>query len=197
MISDQPSLTASQLYHQAIMGTSRSRAPPKAPATPTQHAETSRHLPENTFIIDNGAYMMKAGYASTLPPSEAVSACSQIPNTLVKTRDNKIVVGAQLSTVTDWNEAMFRRPVEKGYIVNWEAEREIWDQSFFEENAAGNQSSRIANPEDTTLILTEAPNAMPILQRHTDEMVMEEWGFGGYTRCLGKETGCVEAMTRC
>ncbi|KAJ5348309.1 uncharacterized protein N7506_001562 [Penicillium brevicompactum] len=168
------------------MGTSRARAPPKAPATPTQHVEPSRYLPESTFIIDNGAYMMKAGYASTLPPSEAVTACSQVPNTLVKTRDNKVVIGSQLSTVTDWNEAMFRRPVEKGYIVNWEAEREIWDQTFFDENAAaGNKNLKIENPEDTTLILTEAPNAMPILQRHTDEMVMEEWGFGGYTRCLG------------
>ena len=132
--------------------------------------------------------MMKAGYASTLPPSEAVTACSQVPNTLVKTRDNKVVIGSQLSTVTDWNEAMFRRPVEKGYIVNWEAEREIWDQTFFDENAAArNKNLKIDNPEDTTLILTEAPNAMPILQRHTDEMVMEEWGFGGYTRCLGME----------
>ncbi|KAJ6018037.1 Actin-like protein arp6 [Penicillium sp. IBT 35674x] len=26
---------------------------------------------------------------------------------------------------------------------------------------------------------------MPILQRNADEMVMEEWGFGGYARCLG------------
>lgn len=172
------------------MGTARARAPPKAPATPTQstNAELSRNLPDKTFILDNGAYMIKAGYASALPPSEAVSACSQIPNTLVKTRDNKIVIGTQLSTVNDWNEAMFRRPVEKGYIVNWEAQREIWDQSFFDGKAtARNKDLKIANPEDTTLVLTEAPNAISILQRHTDEMVMEEWGFGGYTRCLGME----------
>jgi actin-related protein 6 len=168
------------------MGTAKARAAPKTPSTPAQHVESSRNLPDKTFVIDNGAYMIKAGYASTLPPNEAVSACSSIPNALVKTRDNKIMIGAQLSTVTDWNETMFRRPMEKGYIVNWEAEREIWEQSFFDEKAtARNKSLRIANPEDTTLVLTEAPNALPILQRHTDEMVMEEWGFGGYARCLG------------
>ncbi|KAJ5175454.1 Actin-like protein arp6 [Penicillium canariense] len=149
----------------------------------------ARRLPDRTFVLDNGAYTMKAGYACepSSSPEEALSSCSSIPNALVKTRDNRVLIGAQLDThVTDWNEAMFRRPVEKGYIVNWEAEREIWDQTFFEEKAtARNKQLRIAAPEDTTLILTEAPNNMPVLQRNTDEMVMEEWGFGGYVRCLG------------
>jgi actin-related protein 6 len=85
---------------------------------------------------------------------------------------------------------MFRRPVEKGYVVNWEAEREIWDQSFFDGKVtARNQNYHIPDPEDTTLVLTEAPNALPILQRNADEMVMEEWGFGGYARCLGTVVG--------
>jgi actin-related protein 6 len=89
--------------------------------------------------------------------------------------------------VTDWNEAMFRRPLEKGYVSNWEAEREIWDQSFFDEKTtARNKNTHITDPESTTLVLTEAPNALPILQRHSDEMVMEEWGFGGYVRCIGR-----------
>lgn len=169
------------------MGTSRPRAPPKAPVTPAKSVPVSRHLPDKTFVIDNGAYMIKAGYASDLSPEESVSACTSIPNTLVKTRDNKIVIGTQLSTVTDWNEAMFRRPLEKGYVSNWEAEREIWDQSFFDEKTtARNKNTHITDPESTTLVLTEAPNALPILQRHSDEMVMEEWGFGGYVRCIGR-----------
>lgn len=147
----------------------------------------TRSIPPKTFIIDNGAYTMKAGYASD-PSKDALSSCISIPNALVKTRDNRVVIGAQLTTnVGDWNEAMFRRPVEKGFLVNWEAEKEIWEQSFFEDKAtAWNKNTRIASPEDTTLILTEAPNAIPMLQRNTDEMVMEEWGFGGYARCLGK-----------
>ncbi|KAJ5108809.1 Actin-like protein arp6 [Penicillium angulare] len=169
------------------MGTSKARASTKAQkATPDV---PTRHIPEKTFVLDNGAYTMKAGYAaaSSLSSEDALATCTSIPNTIVKTRDNRTVIGAQISTqITDWNETVFRRPVEKGYIVNWEAEREIWEQSFFEEKAtARNKNLRIASPEDTTLILTEAPNAMPILQRNADEMVMEEWGFGGYARCLG------------
>lgn len=171
------------------MGTSKARSSAKAKkATPEPPA---RNLPRKTFVLDNGAYTMKAGYAadSGLASEDALTACTSIPNTIVKTRDNRSLLGSQISTqVTDWNEAVFRRPVEKGYIVNWEAEREIWEQSFFEEKATTrNKNLRIGAPEDTTFILTEAPNAMPILQRNADEMVMEEWGFGGYLRCIGKK----------
>jgi actin-related protein 6 len=152
-------------------------------------------LPEKVFVVDNGAYTLKAGYA----PSELLSndedilsACAVIPNALAKTRDHRVYVGPQLTTITDWNEAAFRRPVEKGYIVNWEAEKEVWEQSFFTDEIPSRSNKptlRITDPEQTTLVLAEAPNALPVLQRNTDEIVMEEWGFGGYLRCLGVSIG--------
>lgn len=80
---------------------------------------------------------------------------------------------------------VFRRPVEKGYIVNWEAQKEIWEYSFNDDKSARGRDVRIERPEDTTLVLAEAPNAPPSLQRNADEMVMEAWGFGGYLRCVG------------
>ncbi|KAL2803225.1 actin family [Aspergillus granulosus] len=147
-------------------------------------------LPDKTFIIDNGAYTMKAGYAPELPPSgdggAALSACTAIPNAIAKTRGNRIYVGAQIGTnVTDWNEMLFRRPVEKGYTVNWEAQKEVWENSFFDEKTVRSKDLRVAEPEDVTLIFTEAPNALPALQKNADEIIMEEWGFGGYLRCVG------------
>lgn len=165
------------------MGTAKPRLSGKASIAKTQP------LPERTFIIDNGAYTMKAGYApDSIPEDEtkALSVCSVVPNALTKTREGRVYVGAQLNThVTDWNELMFRRPVEKGYIVNWEAQKEIWEHSFFDEKTVRSKDLRIANPEETTLVLTEAPNALPALQKNADEIVMEEWGFGGYLRCVG------------
>ncbi|GKZ86542.1 Actin-protein 6 [Aspergillus niger] len=166
------------------MGTTKPRPSGRASVAKIQS------LPDKTFVIDNGAYTLKAGYApDSAPPddqSKALSACSEIPNAIVKTRGNKIYVGSQLNThVTDWNEMMFRRPVEKGYIVNWEAQKEIWEHSFFDEKTVRSKDLRITDPEDTTLLLTEAPNALPALQKNADEIVMEEWGFGGYLRCVG------------
>ncbi|KAL1999039.1 hypothetical protein VTN02DRAFT_5154 [Thermoascus thermophilus] len=166
------------------MGTAKSRTPAKPTAPKVQP------LPEKTFIIDNGAYTMKAGYAPTFPPPEdevqALSACVTIPNALAKTRGNRVFIGSQLSMhISDWNEATFRRPVEKGYIVNWEAQKEIWEHSFLDERTARNKDVRITDPENTTLLLTEAPNGLPALQKNADEIIMEEWGFGGYLRCVG------------
>ncbi|PWY64755.1 Actin/actin-like protein [Aspergillus heteromorphus CBS 117.55] len=165
-----------------------------APAKPRPAGRASvakvQSLPDKTFIIDNGAYTMKAGYAPNhLAPddqADELSACSDISNAIVKTRGNRTFVGSQLNThVTDWNEMSFRRPVEKGYIVNWEAQKEIWEHSFFDEKTVRSKDLRIHDPEETTLLLTEAPNALPMLQKNADEIIMEEWGFGGYLRCVG------------
>lgn len=166
------------------MGTTKPR-----PSGRTSTAKT-QPLPSKTFIIDNGADTLKAGYAPDLPlpgdSHQALSSCGVIPNTLVKTRGNRIYTGTQLSThVTDWNELTFRRPVEKGYIVNWEAQKEIWEHSFFD-SATKSKELRITDPGETTLLLTEAPNALPSLQKNADEIIMEEWGFGGYYRCVGE-----------
>lgn len=168
------------------MRTTKPRPPGKNSAAQAQS------LPDKTFIIDNGAYTIKAGYAQdSSPPNEeeeAASACAAIPNAIAKTRGNRIYVGAQIGTnITDCNEMLFRRPVEKGYTVNWEAQKEIWENSFFDEKTVRTQELRVADPEDVTLIFAEAPNALPALQKNADEIIMEEWGFGGYVRCIGKE----------
>ncbi|KAI5284127.1 Actin- protein 6, partial [Ascosphaera acerosa] len=146
--------------------------------------------PPSTFIIDNGAYTMKAGYAAPMTDERTVgdilaAACVTVPNALARTRDKQVFTGLELDTlVADWNEAVFRRPVEKGYIVNWEAQRDIWEHSFFDAQAATRPELRVADPRATTLVLTEAPNALPALQKNADEVIMEEWQFGGYVRGL-------------
>lgn len=163
------------------MGTSKPARAAK-PSTPQ-----AQPLPSSTLVLDNGGYTMKAGYApsDSEPPSNPLSSCLSIPNALVKTRDNRVYMGSQLSThVSDWNEAVFRRPVEKGYMVNWQAEKEIWEHSFFDIKTAKKEVS-CSDPGDTTLVLTEAPNSMAALQKNADEIIMEEWGFGGYVRCVG------------
>ena len=130
---------------------------------------------------------MKAGHAPASPvrDSEALSRCHTIPNALARTRDKRVYIASQLDTqVSQWNDATFRRPVERGQLVSWEAEKEIWDHSFFDERTA-KRDLLVVQPEDMTLVLTEAPNTMPVLQKNADEIVMEEWGFGGYARVVG------------
>lgn len=86
-------------------------------------------LAPRTLIVDNGAYTIKAGFASDVPDTEA--DCTIIPNCIAKGIHNQTWVGAQLSNCTDFADMAFRRPVQSGCLVNWEAEKEIWDQIFF------------------------------------------------------------------
>lgn len=136
--------------------------------------------PTKTLIVDNGAYAIKAGFAGGNIPAENPDI-RIIPNCVTRDRNRKVYVGSELSKCKDFGEMQFRRPVEKGYLVNWEAEREIWEHEFFEKKA-----QLACDPAETGLILTEAPNALPTLQTHCDQMVFEEFGFSRCYRTIGK-----------
>ena len=135
--------------------------------------------PSKTLVVDNGAYSIKAGFAGIDIPVSA-EASHVIPNCLARDRNRKVYIGSELHKCKDYGEMQFRRPVEKGYLVNWEAEREIWEHEFFEKKA-----TLECDPAETGLILTEAPNTLPTLQSHCDQMVFEEFGFARYYRAIG------------
>lgn len=120
---------------------------------------------------------MKAGFS--LPDTETPEP-RIIPNCMARDREKKVYIGSQLDKCKDFGEIVFRRPVEKGYLVNWEAEKEIWEHEFFDDKAPLH-----CDPKDTGLILTEAPNALPVLQTNCDQVVFEEFGFASYLRCPG------------
>jgi actin-related protein 6 len=144
-----------------------------------RHAKSSGPAPPSqTLVLDNGAYTIKAGFSS---PSIESPTATLIPNCLARDRDKKVYTGSQLSKCKDYSEIVFRRPVEKGYLVNWEAEKEIWEHEFLDP-----KSSLHCDPKETGLILTEAPNALPQLQTNCDQVVFEEFGFKRYLRCPGR-----------
>ncbi|KAK2625955.1 hypothetical protein QTJ16_005267 [Diplocarpon rosae] len=133
--------------------------------------------PARTLVVDNGSYNIKAGFSS---PSMESLAPSIIPNCLARDREKKVYIGSQLSSCKDFGNIVFRRPMEKGYIVNWEAEKEIWEHEFFDKKAKLH-----CDPKETGLILTEAPNALPVLQSYCDQIIFEEFGFARYLRVNG------------
>ncbi|KAI4247958.1 MAG: hypothetical protein L6R42_009444, partial [Xanthoria sp. 1 TBL-2021] len=95
-------------------------------------------------------------------------------------RDKKVWVGSEIESIRDFGEVAFRRPVEKGYLVNWEAEKAVWDSMFL------TQKSRLhCDPHDTNLVLTEAPNTTAALQTNCDQVVFEEYEFASYSRHIG------------
>ncbi|KAK0264578.1 Actin- protein 6 [Friedmanniomyces endolithicus] len=143
-------------------------------------------LASRTLILDNGAHTIKAGFSSHLSSTPvSTTSCHVIPNCIARsTRDRRTYIGPELTTCADFGDLAYRRPVEKGYVVNWEGEKAIWERTFLA-NAAKNDGSVLGcDPAETNLILSEAPNAPVSLQRNADEMVFEEFGFGAYYRTI-------------
>jgi actin-related protein 6 len=145
-------------------------------------------LPSQTLVVDNGGFSLKAGLFVGENDSDEnlLSKCHNIPNTLVRTRDRKTYIGVQADKdISQWSEAVFRRPVEHGQIVSWEAQKEIWDHSIFDGKTASSDLL-VRDAAETTLVLGENPSVLPALQKNADEIIMEEWGFGGYLRKNGE-----------
>ncbi|PSK58756.1 Actin-like protein arp6 [Elsinoe australis] len=66
----------------------------------------------------------------------------------------------------------FKRPVERGYIVNWDLERAIFEHEFFDPKA-----KLYCDPASTNLILAETPNAPSALSSNADQIIFEEFSF--------------------
>ncbi|KAG9253714.1 actin family [Emericellopsis atlantica] len=144
-----------------------------APGRKAKPPQPSR--PANTLILDNGAATLKAGLLSnpTTPPLV-------IPNLVARDRLRKTYVGSEASAIRDTSDLALRRPVERGSIVNWEVQREIWDRTFLDTGAPLR-----CDPSETRLVLTEQPNNLPALQANCDQIVFEEYGFASYYRGVG------------
>ncbi|OAQ93410.1 actin [Purpureocillium lilacinum] len=133
--------------------------------------------PATTLVLDNGAYTLKAGLVRDgSPPGDP----RIVPNCIARDRARKIYVASDLDKCRDFGEIQFRRPVEKGFIVNWEAQKEVWDHELFDDKAPLR-----CDPAETRLILAEPPNGLPALQTNCDQVVFEEYGFASYYRGVG------------
>ena len=99
---------------------------------PRHSKAAEQSLPKQTLVVDNGASSIKAGFAAQTPQ---LGDCVVVPNCIARDRGRKVWIGAQLERCTDFGEIVMRRPVEKGFLVNWEAEKAIWDNTFFDPGA--------------------------------------------------------------
>ncbi|KAF1820982.1 actin-related protein, ARP6 class [Dissoconium aciculare CBS 342.82] len=148
---------------------------------PTSASAPAKKLSVNvatkTLVLDNGSHTIKAGFSA--PGVEPdLKDCHVIPNCIARSqRDKRTYIAAELDECIDFGELQIRRPVERGYIVNWEGEKAIWDRTILD-----SQSPVHCDPSECNLLLTEAPNAPSAVQRNSDEMVFEEYEFASLYR---------------
>jgi len=80
----------------------------------------------------------------------------------------------------------------KGYVVDWDAQKAIWDGMFLQfpkvapSLAAGNHLKRELHQADipeSSILITEPYFNLPQIQRIYDQFVFEEYEFQSYYRC--------------
>lgn len=153
------------------------------------------------LVLDNGGDTVKAALVNgTAGPgitagSHAGTSASEYvcPNALARVgktalsfprsalgrtkRPQGFLVGSEIHRAPDFGAMLLRRPHERGFVTQWDAQRDVWASVFSEDVGFG--LGGIARPfSDMSLLLTE-PLGVPMHTRvATDELVFEEFGFG-------------------
>ena len=127
-----------------------------------------------TVVLDNGASHIKAGFAGRDDPQIHMANCVGRP----KRETFRRLVGDEaenIDLVGDFSQLIYSRPIEKGYVVNWQLQTEVWDRIF---------SDKFLNvdPSTTTLLVTEPPRNLPQFKAEMDQVVFEYYGFESYAR---------------
>lgn len=119
---------------------------------------------DSVVVIDNGGHTCKVGFAGQAEPSRLM------PNGIAKSKaDRKIFIADQLESCVDFSALQYRNSIERGCLVNWDTQAEVWARAF------GPDVLRV-NPSDHSLLLTETPLCPASIQDTLDEMVFEHFG---------------------
>lgn len=86
---------------------------------------TGGGVTSSVVVLDNGAGYCKAGMAGQAEPMAVV------PNCLARPRSaKKWLVADQVQECDDIQSIAIKRPMDRGYMITPEVEREIWDRVF-------------------------------------------------------------------
>ncbi|KAJ3671210.1 hypothetical protein LUZ60_008636 [Juncus effusus] len=119
----------------------------------------------NVVVLDNGGGLLKAGFAGDTDPVAVVPNCIGRPPS-----SKKWLVGDQLQADdADVTGVSIRRPIDRGYLINPEVQKEVWDRVL--------RSLLKVEPSNSSLLLVEPLFNPQSLQRSTDELIFEEFGF--------------------
>lgn len=128
------------------------------------------HNPAQTFVMDVGANTIKAGFATDKSP-HIIPNCKM----KVKSERQRQYIGDQIEDCKDCSGLYYLMSHQRGFIMNWDIEREVWDYIF---------KSKFKNlkPKESSLIITEPYFNFKTIQNNIDEILFEEFGFDSIFR---------------
>ncbi|XP_072036241.1 actin-related protein 6-like [Amphiura filiformis] len=118
-----------------------------------------------TVILDNGAYHAKIGVSTESGPR-------LVPNAIMKAKSErrKQFIGSQIDDCKDLSGLYYILPFQKGYLINWDVQRQVWDYLF------GKDTMNVSF-EDTTIIMTEPCFNFSSIKEAMNEILFEEYQF--------------------
>lgn len=124
-----------------------------------------------TVVLDNGAYSAKIGYITEVIPRV-------VPNCVIKAKTvrNRIFIGDQIDECKDLSGLYYLLPFQKGYLVNWDVERQVWEHMF------GKNGIQV-NFDESGVIMTEPYLNFRSVQEAVDEIFFEEYQVPFFLRC--------------
>lgn len=125
------------------------------------------------IILDNGGSSVKVGLSTEQDEQPRI-----IHNAIIRSKGDKMTyVGHEFANCEDYTSLHYRLPFEKGYIVDWDAQKAIWDGIF---------STAVLGVDTTasSLLITEPYFNLPNIQEVYDQFVFEEYEFESYYRCV-------------
>lgn len=122
------------------------------------------------LVLDNGASSAKVGYNTSENPR-------LIPNCIFKAKSErrKLFIGDQLEECKDYSGLFYVMPFQKGFLVNWDIEKQIWDYIF------GKEVMKVDFSE-TTVLVTEPQFNFSSIKDAMDEILFEEYNFKAICR---------------
>lgn len=122
-------------------------------------------------VLDNGGGTIKAGFAGQPSPVRV------FPNATAKAKgERQALVGDMLADTKEVSQLTLRRPFDRGYLVNWDLEREIWGRCLRHVL----RWSPADHPAGSGLLMTEPLFNFGELRQAAEQVAFEEYGFDAY-----------------
>ncbi|CAI2324215.1 unnamed protein product [Caenorhabditis sp. 36 PRJEB53466] len=120
-------------------------------------------MSKTTLILDNGGHNIKIGNIDDDAPR-------LIPNSIVKSKHERrrVFVAQEQEECLDKFSLFYVRPIERGYVVNWDTQQQIWDKVFGALEVE-TSTSRIVYADNNYLI--------PALPDVSNEIFFEHFDF--------------------
>lgn len=121
--------------------------------------------PSNTLVLDNGASSLKVAFSN-------VSSPRVVPNSICKAKSEKrrAFVGDQIDDCRDLSSLYYMLPFQRGYLVNWDHQKTVWDYVF-------GKSCLNFDPSAKDAVFTEPYFNFGSVQEGLSELLFEEYRF--------------------